>query len=127
MWLIDRIAEARITEARERGEFDDLPGEGRPLDLEEDALVPEELRAAYRMLKNAGYLPPALALRREIADVHALLAAAQTDEARARCGKRLNYLLARLGTQRGSESSPLLEAGYLEKLRARLGPDAGPA
>lgn len=127
MWLIDRIAEARIAEARERGEFDNLPGEGRPLDLEEDGLVPEELRAAYRMLKNAGYLPPEVALRREIADVHALLAAAQTGEERAHCAKRLNYLLARLGAQQGSGSSPLLEAGYLEKLRARLGPDVGPA
>ena len=53
------IAERRIQEAIERGEFDDLPGKGKPLHLgEDDRSVPEELRMAYRMLKNAGLLPP---------------------------------------------------------------------
>jgi hypothetical protein len=51
------IAERKIAEALERGEFDDLPGRGRPLELEEDRLVPEELRMAYRIVKNAGYVP----------------------------------------------------------------------
>ncbi len=49
------LAERRIAEAIERGEFDDLPGVGRPLDLDDvDPLLPEELRMAYRILKNAG-------------------------------------------------------------------------
>ena len=60
MMLIDQIAERHIQQAIERGEFDDLPGAGRPLGLEDDALVPEELRAGYRLLRNAGYLPPEL-------------------------------------------------------------------
>ena len=57
MLALELIAEKRIAEALERGEFDDLPGRGRPLDLEEDPLVPEELRMAYRILRNAGYAP----------------------------------------------------------------------
>ena len=49
------LAERRIEEAIERGEFDDLPGAGKPLDLDDlDPLLPEELRMAYRILKNAG-------------------------------------------------------------------------
>jgi hypothetical protein len=54
---LELIAEKKITEALEKGEFDDLPGRGRPLDLQEDPLVPEDLRMAYRILRNAGYVP----------------------------------------------------------------------
>ncbi len=57
MLAFELIAERKIAEAAERGEFDDLPGRGKPLDLEDDALVPEDLRMAYRILKNAGYVP----------------------------------------------------------------------
>ena len=49
------LAERKIAAAIERGEFDDLPGAGQPLDLDDlDPLMPEELRMAYRILKNAG-------------------------------------------------------------------------
>jgi len=56
--MFDSIAEKKIAEAMERGEFDDLPGAGRPLELDDDANVPEDLRVAYRILKNAGFVPP---------------------------------------------------------------------
>ena len=62
LWL-ESIAEHKIREAIERGELADLPGEGRPLDLGDDLLVPEEWRVGYRMLKNAGVLPPELRAR----------------------------------------------------------------
>ena len=52
------LAERRIEEAIARGEFDDLPGAGQPLDLDDlDPLLPEELRMAYRLRKNAGSRP----------------------------------------------------------------------
>jgi len=57
MFAFELIAERKIEEALARGEFDGLPDEGRPLDLDDDALVPEELRMAYRILKNAGFAP----------------------------------------------------------------------
>jgi len=60
MWLIHQLAERQILAAIERGELDDLPGAGRPLDLDDDRLIPEHLRAGYRLLRNAGYLPPQL-------------------------------------------------------------------
>ena len=56
----DRIAEERIARALAAGEFDALPGTGRPLDLGDDLLVPPEVRMANRILKNAGCLPPEL-------------------------------------------------------------------
>lgn len=54
MLIFEILAEKKILEAASRGELDDLPGAGRPLDLEDDALVPEDLRMASRILKNAG-------------------------------------------------------------------------
>ena len=57
MLALELIAEKKIAEAIERGDFDGLPGRGRPLELNDDSLVPEDLRMAYRILKNAGYVP----------------------------------------------------------------------
>jgi hypothetical protein len=56
--MLDFLAEQKLAEAVSRGELDNLPGAGRRLELEDDALVPEELRLAYRILKNAGFVPP---------------------------------------------------------------------
>ena len=65
--MLEFIAEQRIAEAIAKGELDGLPGTGRPLDLEDDAHVPEALRLAYRILKNAGYVPPEVETVNEIA------------------------------------------------------------
>ncbi len=67
--MLEFIAEQRIAEAIANGELDHLPGAGRPLDLDDDALIPEELRLAHRILKNAGYVPPELETLNEIAQL----------------------------------------------------------
>jgi hypothetical protein len=64
--MLDFLAERKVSEAVSRGELDGLPGAGRPLDLDDDALVPEELRVSYRILKNAGLVP------RELQDLKAM-------------------------------------------------------
>ena len=56
--VIQSIAEQRIAEAQQQGAFDNLPGAGRPLQLEDDSHIPPELRMAYKVLRNAGCLPP---------------------------------------------------------------------
>jgi hypothetical protein len=53
MHALELIAEHKIDEAVARGELQGLPGEGRPLDLYEDPLVPPEMRMAKRILKNS--------------------------------------------------------------------------
>ena len=67
------IAEQRIREAMDEGVFDNLPGYGRPLRLDDDEHVPEDLRLAFRILKNAGALPPELEVRKEIVTLGRLL------------------------------------------------------
>jgi len=69
MLLFDLIAEQRIAEAIARGELENLPGAGRPLNLDDDALIPEDLRVAYRMLKNAGFVPPEIEVLRDIGEL----------------------------------------------------------
>jgi hypothetical protein len=70
----DFIAERRILHAIERGDFNDLPGTGRPLALDCDPLVPAETRIVHRILKNAGLVPLEVLDRREIAMLEAALA-----------------------------------------------------
>lgn len=73
MWLVDELAEQHIKAALEKGELSNLPGSGKPLQLDDDNHVPPELRAGYRLLKNAGFLPPELELRREAMEVNDLI------------------------------------------------------
>lgn len=118
MWLIDQLVEARISDAQARGEFDNLPGAGQPLSLEDDALVPEELRVAYRLLKNAGYLPPPLQMRREIAEVEQLLQLAEDEMERQFLNRRLRYMLLKLG-ESGRDTHVMREPYYQAKLASR--------
>ena len=92
----DAIIEAKIAEAQRAGAFDDLPGAGKPLALDDDRLVPEDLRMAYRILKNAGFVPPEIEERKEAADLRKLVAAAAGDADRRRALARLALLEARL-------------------------------
>lgn len=72
---LHRIAERKIEEALERGEFERLPGAGRPLELEDLSRVPEDLRAGYLLLKSAGVLPEELELKQHLLRLDDLLAA----------------------------------------------------
>jgi hypothetical protein len=88
-----QIVEKRITEAIARGEFDNLPGAGKPLDLHDDRMIPEEERIAFRILKNAGCIPPEV---ERFAEMERLLATLDSDSADAATGRRLRALLVRL-------------------------------
>lgn len=100
MFLLDEIAQARITGAIARGEFDDLPGAGKPLRLDDDSHVPQEFGAAYRVLKNAGLVPPEVELRREVSHVEDLLAAARDAAERGVAARRLTCLTVQLNLTR---------------------------
>lgn len=80
MWLVDELAEQHIRTALEKGELSNLPGAGKPLQLDDDSHVPLELRAGYRLLKNAGFLPPELELRREAVEVNDLIRQLDPDD-----------------------------------------------
>lgn len=133
MSILDQIAEREIQAAEERGELNDLPGAGQPLVLDDDSMIPESLRAGYRLLKNAGYVPPELELQREIRDVSQLLRAAseaEDREQRERASRRLSVLWARLEASGRPRDARAAEREYRNLLLERFdgaGDDAGPA
>lgn len=72
--VIALLAESKIRAAMKEGKFDNLPGRGRPLPADDLARVPAELRMGYRLLRNAGCIPPELEARKEAARLGALIA-----------------------------------------------------
>ena len=120
MLLVDSLAEEQIQAAIRRGEFDDLPGSGEPLALDDDAGVPDELRVAYRILRNAGCLPPELTLRNEIHQLESLLDQVELAAEQRPVRRRLCLLKARLAMQ-GHEANLLVhEQAYRERLIDKL-------
>lgn len=73
MGNFDLIVEQKIQAAMRQGEFDNLPGAGQPLNLEEDGDIPPESRMAYKILKNAGVLPEEVQLRKDLKSLEALV------------------------------------------------------
>jgi len=112
----EKIVEQRIKEAMEKGEFDDLPGKGKPLPLEDDSHVPEDLRLAYKLLKNADCLPPELLEKKEILQMEDMLAAIPDEKERYKLIKKINFKIMKLNVM--GRKSPLLEEKqiYYKKL-----------
>ncbi|MFU2314963.1 DnaJ family domain-containing protein [Rahnella sp. PCH160] len=120
MFLIDQWVEKHIQHAQENGEFDNLPGSGQPLILDDDSGVPEALRTAYRILKNAGYLPPELQDRKEVMELdHMLNVLTCDDPLFSVIEKRLKVLLLRL--QQAGMNIDLLHGRYKEALKDNFG------
>lgn len=120
MSLLERLADAHIEAAAERGEFDDLPGAGRPLGRDEARDVPPELRAGYRLLKNAGFVPPEIEAWREIREVEDLLRVADPAQAESeRLRRRLRWLETRLRESRRGRAL-LSDRQYGRAIRERL-------
>jgi hypothetical protein len=117
---LQRIAEERIREAQDKGEFDELPGRGRPLELEDDSRVPEDLRLAYKILKNADCLPPELHLKKEIRQMEDLLEQVPDEREKYRLLKKINFMVLKLNMM--GKKSPLLEERerYYAKVAERL-------
>ena len=78
----ERIVEAMIKEAMERGEFDNLPGKGKPIDLTEYFETPEDVRLANSVLKGAGMTSREVDLLKEIAELKQIVAALPNEEKR---------------------------------------------
>ncbi len=115
-----KIIEKRIREAQEKGEFDNLPGSGRPLEIEDDSNVPDDLRLAYKILKNADCLPPELQLKKEIRRMEDMLDDMPDEKERYRAIKKINYKIMKLNMM--GRGSPLLEETelYYNKLLGKL-------
>jgi hypothetical protein len=111
MTAFEKIVERKIKEAQEKGVFDNLPGSGHPVDLEDDSHVPDDLRIAYKVLKNADCLPPEIQLRKEIRQMEDLLESIPDEKEKYRQIKRINFKIMQLNMM--GKRSPLLEDDQL--------------
>ena len=120
MDIFATIAERKIQEAIQRGDFDDLSGKGKPLAMDDLSAVPEDLRMAYKVLKNAGCIPPELELRNEVTSLRQLILSLEDSEEKHQKVRELNFKLIKLEMMRKRPLSLDLLLEYQERLLDRL-------
>ncbi|CCO08451.1 DnaJ family domain-containing protein [Desulforamulus hydrothermalis] len=116
------LAENKIREAMEKGEFNNLPGSGQPLKLDDLSHVPDDLRAGYRLLKNAGVLPEELEIKKEIITLQKLIDYCYDQDEKRQLTKKLNEKILRfniLMENRKTGSAAL--SYYKQKIYSKLG------
>ena len=112
----EKIVEERIRKAQNKGEFENLVGSGKPLKFNSDLFIPEELRLAYKILKNADCVPPEIELKKKIKQTEDLLAGMQETSEKHRLLKKLNFLIMKLNTIRDTSIMCEMPQYYMEKL-----------
>ncbi|HSF58153.1 MAG TPA: DnaJ family domain-containing protein [Candidatus Binatia bacterium] len=115
-----RIAEEKIREAQRTGAFDNLPGKGKPLQLEDMSWVPEDLRIGYLILKNAHVLPPEAELRKDIHTLEDLLKHVEDEGERRALAKSIQLKIIRLDLLKRRSTSVTSLAEYKRKLVAKF-------
>lgn len=119
--MFEKLVEQRIEEAQARGEFEHLPGAGRPINLDCDPLVPEDLRVAWRVLKNAGFVPPEVEALRHLHAAATELEGVRDDAVRARGMHKLQALSLALAESRpGSRRGLAVEPRYYARILSKL-------
>ncbi len=116
------FAEERIKNAIKDGEFDNLPGKGKPLQLEDMSQVPAELRTGYKILKNAGVLPEEVQLKKDMVTIQDLIDACDDESEKQEMKKRLNEKMLRFTSimEKRSFSRSSTFSSYKNKMYNRL-------
>ena len=85
----DKLVESIIKEAMERGDFENLPGKGKPIDLTTYFDTPEDIRMAYSILKNAGIKSREVELLKEITDLRQIQIAVLDEKKKKEIGREI--------------------------------------
>jgi hypothetical protein len=120
IFFFERLAEKRIKEAIRQGQFENLPGKGKPIVFEDDSMVPEDLRMAYKMLKNAGFIPPELQTEKEIKNALDLLDELQDERERYRQVTKLNILVTKANMLRSRPINLEVNQVYYRKVVEKI-------
>ncbi|MEZ4526886.1 MAG: DUF1992 domain-containing protein [Desulfobacterales bacterium] len=116
----EKIVEERIRAAQMKGEFDNLPGSGQPMVFAEDGHISEDIRLAYKILKNADCLPPEIELKKEIVRTEELISGMENTAEKYRAMKKLNFLIMKLNTIRNASARFDVPQKYMEKVVGRI-------
>jgi len=114
------IAEQKILKAMEERDLNSPRWKNKPLPLEDDHLVPEDLKIAYKILKNSGYLPPELEERKEIRRIEDLIASTEDEHERLKQMKKLNVLLMKVEEKRAFRSNIATQDDYYRKVVEKI-------
>ena len=120
MFFFEHIAEKRIKEAIQQGQFENLPGKGKPLVFEDDSMIPEDLRMAYKILKNSGFLPPELQTEKDIRNAIDLLSELEDEQERYRQVTKLNVLITKMNMMRSRPVNFEVNQVYYRKVVERV-------
>lgn len=123
MDLFHILSEERIKKAHKDGEFENLPGMGKPLPRDDMAGVPEELRMAYKLMKNAGYTEEENILKQEMTTIENLIRKCEDTGEKADLQKKLNEKLLRFNqvmSKRGGTTNSDLFKNYQQKVEKKL-------
>jgi len=121
LYGFEKIVEKRILKAQKKGEFENLFGTGKPLVFEGNGFVSEELRLAYKILKNADCVPPEIELKKEIKQTEDLLVGMHETSEKYRILKNMNFLIMKLNSIRNTSIAHEMPQVYTEKLAERFG------
>ena len=117
---LQRIAEEKIVEAMKNGEFDNLPGKGKPVNLNDDANIPPELRVAYRILKNGGYVSEEVNELREINNLKDMLEDCEDEQEMYRKIQKLNLMVMKMNERRKVPVYLEVEQVYYRKVLEKV-------
>ena len=87
------LSEERIRKAYDKGEFDNLPGLGKPLPPDKLEGIPDELKMAYRVMKNAGFSPEEMDVKKELMTIEDLIRRSEDELEKDGLRKELNAKL----------------------------------
>ncbi|WP_282142125.1 DnaJ family domain-containing protein [Cytobacillus oceanisediminis] len=117
------LSEDRIKKAYKDGEFDNLPGYGKPLPFDDLSSVPENLRMAYRIMKNAGFTDEENQMKKEMLTIEDLIKQCEDQEERKALQKKLNEKMIRFNSmmsKRRQNTNSSLFKNYEEKINNKL-------
>ncbi|MBT2659359.1 DUF1992 domain-containing protein [Bacillus sp. ISL-18] len=116
------LSEDRIKKAYQDGEFDSLPGLGKPMQLEDLSGIPEDLRMAYKIMKNAGYTEDERRIRQDMLNIEDLLKKCDEND-RENLQRKLNEKLLRfnqLMAKRGVKTNSSMFKNYELNLQRKI-------
>ena len=116
------VAEQKIQEALRNGEFDRLPGAGKPLELEDLSHLPPETRMAYAILKNSGFVDTPQDMRRPLSPDKEFKRSSPEEGTTHDNLRKLDVMMRRVRRARGQADflPPILDSLYLDKLLKRV-------
>jgi hypothetical protein len=114
------IAEQKIAQAMQERDFNSPKWKNKPLPLDDDRFVPDDLKMAYKVLKMSGYLPPEIEDRMEVKKLEDLIACTEDEHERLKQMKKLNVLLIKIDAKRQVPANISSQSEYYRKVVERI-------